>query len=35
MQALLLERVKLAFGREGVRAPVPVREIRLIGQASA
>ena len=30
MQARLFERVREAFGKEGVRPPIPVREIRMI-----
>lgn len=34
MQARLFEQVKLAFTREGVRGPIALREIRMIGQAA-
>ena len=34
MQAHLFEQVKLAFTREGVRGPIALREIRMIGQAA-
>ena len=32
MQPALFEQVRQALGREGVRAPIPVREIRMVGQ---
>ncbi|HZM01221.1 MAG TPA: mechanosensitive ion channel domain-containing protein, partial [Planctomycetota bacterium] len=34
MQALLFEQVKLAFAAGGIRVAVPVREVRMVGQAA-
>jgi hypothetical protein len=35
LQSLLLESAKRALVREGVRGPVAMREIKLVGQAGA